>query len=51
MTIADLEAMADKLKEAKRECAGQLRAIEADLCAVELALSEVRSAMVSARKH
>lgn len=51
VTIADLEAMADKLKEAKRECAGQLRAIEADLCAVELALSEVRSAMVSARKH
>lgn len=43
MTLADLEAMAAKLKEAKRECAGQLRAIEADLCAILIAIDNARS--------
>lgn len=50
MTLADLEHMAEKLEEAKRECAGQLRAIEADLCAVLIALGNARS-MPTTRTH
>lgn len=44
MTIADLEAMADKLKEAKREITGQLRSVDAQLCDVLIALAAARNA-------
>jgi hypothetical protein len=44
MSIADLQAMADKLKEAKQEVTEQLRAIEADLCGVLLAIDAAKVA-------
>lgn len=50
MTIADLEAMADKLKEAKHEVTGQLREIEADLCGVLIAIAAAKNAP-SMRTH
>lgn len=49
MTILDLEAMADKLKEAKQEATAQLRAIEADLCGVLLALEAAKRSTTSTR--
>lgn len=42
MTIPDLEAMIQKLADAKREITAQLRMVEGDLCAAMLALDAAR---------
>ncbi|WP_171946396.1 hypothetical protein [Hyphomicrobium sp. CS1GBMeth3] len=43
MTVADLEAIVERLSDIKREVMGQLRDVEADLCEAKLALAQVRA--------
>lgn len=44
MSIPDLEARIDRLRDARREAADQLRSIEASLAEAMLALSQIKSA-------
>ena len=43
LTIKELETAREKLREVKTVVKSQLRSVEADLCEVEIALSEMRA--------